>query len=281
MTATERPCYICGTVTSDPLARTCERGHPLALLLAAAPVPDTSLPPLVHPQPLVQPGPAPTSHQGGLPPAPDRSDSGLPAASRRETTRPAQPSAAQPVPVLSPANDATEVSHRLPGGPVGDVGRERVCVRCKTPEANAEVTECGICGTLLPAPVGGPAPRPAPPPPDVSSPPAPAARAVPRRLRLRNPDVIIPIPPGPGVVMGRLPPSPLASHPSCNPHISGAHIRVWVDPFDPSIVWVAEASTNGTWLNNQPLLRDVHSVLRVGDTIRLAQQNPVFIEVLG
>lgn len=101
------------------------------------------------------------------------------------------------------------------------------------------------------------------------------------RLRLTDPLLEIPVNPGAGILLGRDPASPISSHPSVSGFISAQHARIWLDPSDPGVAYIADMSTNGTWLSGMRLAAGVRNVLRAGDVISLAKEHPVGIEVLG
>jgi hypothetical protein len=100
------------------------------------------------------------------------------------------------------------------------------------------------------------------------------------RLHLASPDLVIDVPPGAGVLLGRDPSSPIKAHPSVTRWVSSAHARVRADVVNPDVVWVEDlGSTNGTWIAGTKLLPGVPMVVQEGDVIMLASQNPVRIEV--
>lgn len=101
------------------------------------------------------------------------------------------------------------------------------------------------------------------------------------RLRLTDPLLEIPVNPGAGVLLGRDPASPISGHPSVSSFTSAQHARIWLDPSDPGVAYIADMSTNGTWVSGMRLGAGVRNVLRAGDVIRLARDHPVTIEVLG
>jgi hypothetical protein len=99
------------------------------------------------------------------------------------------------------------------------------------------------------------------------------------RLRVSSPELVLHIDEGAGVVLGRVPPSPLAAHPLVSQYVSSRHARVWLQGGE---LFVSDlGSTNGTWLAGMKLEPGVPNPLQPGDVIQLTRDNPVRVEVVG
>ena len=139
----------------------------------------------------------------------------------------------------------------------------------------------------LPHPPAPAVPRP-PEPPDAANPPSagasgsaerPDTARVSRRLRLTDPERVLEVNEGAGVLLGRQPPSPIWDHPSVTTYVSSQHARVYL--VGDQLVVMDLGSTNGTFLAGIRLAQGVPMPLQPGDVLQLTRDNPVRLEVLA
>lgn len=121
---------------------------------------------------------------------------------------------------------------------------------------------------------------PAAPPPDEVLGLDPQTQKAEIYLTLESPPLAIPVPAGSGVLLGRDPESPIATHPSVTKWTSSKHARVELAVGDTTQVLVTDTgSTNGTRLAGMRLQPWVKTAARPGDTIQLCEENLVRITI--
>lgn len=121
----------------------------------------------------------------------------------------------------------------------------------------------------------------APPTQEHASPESGIAGAMPRALRLRHPEMVVPL--TSRVLLGRDPASPIAAHASINQYVSSRHALVEVEGAGASArFWITDTnSTNGTTVNGAPIPSGGRRLLLVGDVIQLTRRSPVLLEVIA
>jgi hypothetical protein len=182
-------------------------------------------------------------------------------------------------PTPSPAQDDTVAEPR-----------PQPCPHCGAGGSHPGLEYCPDTGGRLPAKRHTPTPaideEPAQPEPQPAAGDTGAQRAVPRdphaaydkawllEIRGRDP---IGLDDGESVLFGRDPSSPISSW--CDENISRRHLEMRVE--GDQIYACDLNSMNGTYLNGERLLAGNPTACRDGDTVQLATEDPIHLEIRG